>query len=81
MNAFNIYISAADDNEIEIGEVIRKKPALIELLDSDDCVDMGSTKMTDLERKEKHQRITKRLHRNRKTPCKLIWCKSLRHVN
>ena len=47
-----------------------KQPELIELIDSDDCKDMGIRKMTEDERKRRHKVLTRRLHRTRKTPCK-----------
>ena len=50
--------------------MIKKKPKVIELIDSDDEDDQMRQFDCDEERKKKHGELTKRLHKRRRTPCK-----------
>ena len=56
--------------DVVIGDVIKKKPEVIDLLGSENELENVRRSNGDDERKKKHSELTKRLHKRRRTPCK-----------
>ena len=59
-----------EEPEVIMGDIIKKTPEVIDLLESDDqeSANLGAT--PDKERKKRKGELMKRLHRKRKIPCK-----------
>ena len=60
----------AAEPDVVIGDDIKKKPEVIDLLGSEKELENIGRSNGDEERKKKHSELTKRLHKRRRTPCK-----------
>ena len=72
MKTFRILLveGNAPAPDVVIGDVIKKKPEVIDLLGSENELENVRPNNGDDERKKKHDELTKRLHKRRRTPCK-----------
>ena len=65
-----LFEGNAPEPDVVIGDVIKKKPEVIDLLGSENELENIGWSNGDEEHKKKHGELTKRLHKRQRTPCK-----------